>query len=112
MRINIQRYVLSGHGSTNIKEVSQRLTMQDVIEKPKDWRLWTISVCNICANVPSQAFSIFLPLPSREWGFSPNQANLVRNFTRSDALHPIILTVTRMSITLFVWRGRFVSGNL
>lgn len=73
MRINIQRYVLSGHGSTNIKEVSQRLTMQDVIETPKDWRLWTISVCNICANVPSQAFSIFLPVVVQGMGLAPTR---------------------------------------
>lgn len=102
MRIDNERYVLSEYGSTNIEEVSQRLTMRDVIETAKDWKLWTVLVCNICASVPSQAFGIFLPVVVQGMGFSSNQANLVRNPTRSDALRPTILTEIQMSVPPFV----------
>lgn len=78
MRIDNERYVLSEYG-TNTEEVSQRLTMRDVVETAKDWKLWSILICNICASVPSQAFGIFLPVVVEGMGFSSNQANLVSN---------------------------------
>lgn len=79
MRIDNERYVLKEYGSSNVEEVSQRLTMQDVIETAKDWKLWSILICNICASVPSQAFGVFLPVVVQGMGFSANQANLVSN---------------------------------
>jgi hypothetical protein len=79
MRIDNERYVLSEHGVGNTEGFSQRLTMRDVVETAKDWKLWTILICNICASVPSQAFSIFLPVVVEGMGFSSNQANLVSN---------------------------------
>lgn len=79
MRIDNERYVFSEYGTTNTEEVSQRLTMRDVIETAKDWKLWSILICNICASVPSQAFGIFLPVVVEGMGFSSNQANLVYN---------------------------------
>ncbi|KAJ5454872.1 uncharacterized protein N7458_005828 [Penicillium daleae] len=77
MRIDNERYVLSEHGVANTEVFSQRLTMRDVVETAKDWKLWTILICNICASVPSQAFSIFLPVVVEGMGFSSNQANLM-----------------------------------
>lgn len=79
MRIDNGRYVLSEYVATNTEGVSQRLTMRDVIETAKDWKLWTVLICNICASVPSQAFGIFLPVVVEGMGFNSNQANLVSN---------------------------------
>lgn len=79
MRLDNEKYVLKEYGSSNIEEVSQRLTMRDVIETAKDWKLWSILICNICASVPSQAFSVFLPVVVEGMGFQSNQANLVSN---------------------------------
>lgn len=78
MRIDNEKYVLKEYGSTNPDEVSRKLTMRDVIETAKDWKLWSILVCNICASVPSQAFGVFLPVVVEGMGFSAIRANLVR----------------------------------
>lgn len=55
----------------------QRLTRRDVVETAKDWKLWYVLVFNICASVPSQAFSVFLPLVVEGLGYSSIEANLV-----------------------------------
>lgn len=112
MRIDNEKYVLKEYGSSNIHEVSQRLTMRDVIETAKDWKLWSILICNICASVPSQAFGVFLPVVVEGMGFSANQANLVRNLL----LFPFgLITLTfppdvRSAVCL--WRLRLVSCHL
>jgi MFS family permease len=80
IRIDNERYVLKEYGATNASVVSQRLTKRDIIETAKDWKLWSVLVCNICASVPSQAFGIFLPVVVQGMGYSSNQANLVSNF--------------------------------
>jgi MFS family permease len=54
-----------------------RLTRRDVTETICDWKLWYILVFNICASVPSQAFSVFLPLVVQGLGYSSLQANLM-----------------------------------
>lgn len=55
----------------------ERLTRRDVVETFRDWKLWYVLVFNICASVPSQAFSVFLPLVVQGLGYSSLQANLV-----------------------------------
>jgi hypothetical protein len=55
-----------------------RLTKRDALETAKDWKFWFLLVFNICASVPSQAFSVFLPLVVQGLGYSSIHANLVR----------------------------------
>ncbi len=66
-----------------------RLTKRDIIETAKDWKLWFVLVFNICASVPTQAFSVFfLPLVLNALGFSSLNANLVwRPKTTQNTLH-------------------------
>jgi hypothetical protein len=54
-----------------------RLTRRDVIETARDWKLWYVLAFNICASVPGQAFSVFLPLVVQGLGYSSIEANLV-----------------------------------
>ncbi|KAJ5818979.1 hypothetical protein N7474_004570 [Penicillium riverlandense] len=77
IRIDNERYVMKEYGATNTGEVSQRLTKRDIIETAKDWKLWSVLICNICASVPSQAFGVFLPVVVQGMGYSSNQANLM-----------------------------------
>lgn len=58
---------------------TDRLSGRDVVETAKDWKLWFVLVFNICASVPTQAFSVFLPLVLAALGYSKLDANLVRN---------------------------------
>lgn len=60
----------------NVPDKSQ-LSRRDVEETIKDWKLWYVLFFNICASVPSQAFSVFLPLVVQGLGYSSLQANLV-----------------------------------
>lgn len=55
----------------------RRLTRRDVVETARDWKLWSVLVCNICASVPGSAFSVFLPLVVQGMGYSSLRANLV-----------------------------------
>ncbi|KAF2822538.1 MFS general substrate transporter [Ophiobolus disseminans] len=55
----------------------KRLTKRDVTETAKDWKTWFILFFNICASVPSQAFSVFLPLVVQGLGYSSIRANLM-----------------------------------
>ncbi|CAO2649767.1 Nn.00g010590.m01.CDS01 [Neocucurbitaria sp. VM-36] len=69
------KYVAHGLGSGGGEE--QRLTRRDVVETGKDWKLWYVLVFNICASIPSQAFSVFLPLVVEGLGYSSLEANLM-----------------------------------
>ncbi|KAF1364252.1 hypothetical protein EJ07DRAFT_172230 [Lizonia empirigonia] len=53
------------------------LSTRDVKETFRDWKLWYVLVFNICASVPSQAFSVFLPLVIQGLGYSSLRANLI-----------------------------------
>lgn len=55
------------------------VTRREIIETARDWKLWLLLVCNICASIPSTAFSVFLPLVVEGMGYSALQANLVRS---------------------------------
>lgn len=54
-----------------------RLTNRDITETAKDWKMWYVLVFNICASVPNQTFSVFLPLVVQGLGYSSIEANLV-----------------------------------
>lgn len=83
MRKDNERYITKDEQSDGIRIFSRGLTKRDVIETLKDWKLWTVLVVNICASVPSQAFSVFLPLVVKGMGFSSIEANLVRYSART-----------------------------
>jgi len=55
----------------------ERLTRRDARETTRDWKLWFLLFFNICASVPSQAFSVFMPMVVQGLGYSSLDANLV-----------------------------------
>ncbi|KNG48956.1 major facilitator superfamily transporter [Stemphylium lycopersici] len=55
----------------------KRLTQRDAVETFKDWKLWFLLMFNICASVPSQAFSVFMPMVVQGLGYSSVEANLM-----------------------------------
>lgn len=60
------------------EEAPARLvTWREAVETGRDWKLWLLLACNICASVPSTAFSVFLPLVVEGMGYSALQANLM-----------------------------------
>ncbi|KAJ6274785.1 major facilitator superfamily domain-containing protein [Bipolaris maydis] len=65
------------HEYSNDSIRKKRLTRRDVAETAKDWKLWFILVFNICASVPSQAFSVFMPMVVQGLGYSSIKANLM-----------------------------------
>jgi hypothetical protein len=108
MRIDSERYILKH----NTRDLSHRLNKRDVIETIKDWKLWTILVCNICASVPSQAFSVFLPLVVKDLGYASIQANLVSPITTSITIESSlinILFVKDVCSSLYLWSSGFIS---
>ncbi|CAM1505746.1 Fc.00g113830.m01.CDS01 [Cosmosporella sp. VM-42] len=56
---------------------TDRLQKRDFIETFKDWKLWSVLLLNICASVPSGAFSVFLPLVVQGLGYESILANLM-----------------------------------
>jgi hypothetical protein len=78
-----------------------RLTKRDALETVKDWKFWFLLVFNICASVPSQAFSVFLPLVVQGLGYSSIQANLVC-LQSSHSYNKTRLTRNQMSVPPFV----------
>ncbi|KAF4986218.1 hypothetical protein FDECE_16066 [Fusarium decemcellulare] len=68
-------YVEHEYGEDGIE--TNRLSKRDFVETLKDWKLWTVLVLNICASVPSGAFSVFLPLVVQGLGFESILANLM-----------------------------------
>ncbi|KAH0424746.1 allantoate transport protein [Colletotrichum camelliae] len=56
---------------------NERLKKRDFLETLRDWKFWYVLVFNICASVPGQAFSVFLPLVVQGLGYSSIQANLM-----------------------------------
>jgi MFS family permease len=68
-------YITHNYSSNGIE--TDRLTKRDVKETIKDWKTWYVLVFNICASVPNQTFSVFLPLVVQGLGYSSIEANLV-----------------------------------
>lgn len=75
IQLDNQLYIKHNYGDDGIEK--DRLTKRDAIETAKDWKLWYVLVFNICASVPSQAFSVFLPLVVQGLGYTSIQANLM-----------------------------------
>lgn len=68
-------FIAHEYGADGVEK--DRLTKRDMVETGKDWKLWYVLIFNICASVPNQAFSVFLPLVVQGLGYSSIQANLV-----------------------------------
>ena len=78
-RIHMDSALFVQHEYSEDGRETDRLTKRDIIETAKDWKLWFVLVFNICASVPTQAFSVFLPLVLNALGVEALQSNLVRN---------------------------------
>lgn len=75
MRRDTALFILHEYGKDGMEK--DRLSRRDAIEAAKDWKFYGVIFFNICASVPTQAFSIFLPLVLQGLGFASIQANLV-----------------------------------
>lgn len=77
-------FVQHSYGKDGLEK--DRLTKLDVAEALLDWKLWYVLVFNICASVPGQAFSVFLPLVVNGLGYTALTANLVSVLERGRSL--------------------------
>jgi len=77
IQIDGARYVQHTYGEDGLEKSTERLSKRDLVEAAKDWKLWYSLVFNICASIPGQAFSVFLPLIVKGLGYSSIYANLV-----------------------------------
>ncbi|KAF9880545.1 major facilitator superfamily transporter [Colletotrichum karsti] len=75
MRQENALFVEHTYGQNGIE--NDRLKKRDFIETFRDWKFWYVLVFNICASVPGQAFSVFLPLVVQGLGYSSIEANLM-----------------------------------
>lgn len=75
MRRDTALFVQHEYGKDGMEK--DRLSRRDAIEAVKDWKFYGVIFFNICASVPTQAFSIFLPLVLQGLGFESIHANLV-----------------------------------
>ena len=76
MKLDTAAFVEHEYGEDGMEK--DRLHRRDFVETAKDWKLWSVLVLNICASVPSGAFSVFLPLVLQGLGYESILANLVR----------------------------------
>jgi len=67
----------AGPRDASVPTQSMKLTRRDFAETARDWKLWFVLVFNICASVPSTAFSVFLPLVVQAMGYESLRANLM-----------------------------------
>lgn len=81
VNVDIARYVQHTYGENGLEKANNQLSKRDVIETAKDWKLWFVLFFNICASIPGQAFSVFLPLVVAGLGFTSITANLVRIYS-------------------------------
>jgi hypothetical protein len=75
MRRDTALFIQHEYGKDGLEK--DRLSKRDVIEAATDWKFYGVILFNICASVPTQAFSIFLPLVLQGLGFESIEANLV-----------------------------------
>jgi hypothetical protein len=68
-------YITHNHNNNGI--TTGQLSKRDFTETVRDWKTWYVLVFNICASVPNQTFSVFLPLVVQGLGYSSIKANLV-----------------------------------
>jgi hypothetical protein len=77
IKIDVARYVQHTYGEDGLEKTNERLSKRDLVETGKDWKLWYVLFFNICASIPGQAFSVFLPLVVKGLGYTSIEANLV-----------------------------------
>ncbi|KAH7130010.1 major facilitator superfamily domain-containing protein [Dactylonectria estremocensis] len=75
MKQDTAAFVKHEYGEDGMEK--DRLHKRDFVETAKDWKLWSVLVLNICASVPSSAFSVFLPLVVQGLGYESILANLM-----------------------------------
>ncbi|KAH7161605.1 major facilitator superfamily domain-containing protein [Dactylonectria macrodidyma] len=75
MKLDTAAFVRHEYGEDGMEK--DRLHRRDFVETAKDWKLWSVLVLNICASVPSSAFSVFLPLVVQGLGYESILANLM-----------------------------------
>lgn len=75
IRQDSAEFVKHDYGEDGVEK--DKLTRRDFVETAKDWKLWSVLVFNICASVPSGAFSVFLPLVVQGLGYESITANLM-----------------------------------
>lgn len=97
-------YVSHEYGADGVER--DRLTKRDVVETAKDWKLFFLLVCNICASVPSQAFSVFMPMVVQGLGYSSIQANLVCRLS-CNGISKVDLTMLRVDVSAAVYMWRY-----
>jgi hypothetical protein len=84
----------------------ERLTKRDAVETARDWKLWFLLFFNICASVPSQAFSVFMPIVVQGLGYSSLDANLVCGNTFQIRLYALSSTRKRKEEKRLMLRSR------
>ncbi|KAH7406473.1 major facilitator superfamily transporter [Phaeosphaeria sp. MPI-PUGE-AT-0046c] len=77
VRIIKDNFDYVAHNSNETDRSHSRLSKRDVIETMVDWNTWYVLVFNICASVPNQTFSVFLPLVVQGLDYSAIEANLM-----------------------------------
>lgn len=114
MHLDGERYILGNQETDGEQKVSNRLNKRDVVETAKDWKLWTILVCNICASVPSQAFSVFLPLVVKGLGYTSIEANLVKPVPPLILKDHLLISFLPLDVcsTIRLWGSGFISYHL
>lgn len=75
MQQDTAEYIKHEYGHDGLEK--DRLSKRDFKEAAKDWKFYGVILFNICASVPTQAFSIFLPLVLQGLGYTSIRANLV-----------------------------------
>ncbi|KAK3381098.1 major facilitator superfamily transporter [Podospora didyma] len=80
--------------SVEVRDRKECSLWQDITETVRDWKPWFMLMCNICASVPTTAFSVFLPLVVEGMGYSAIEANLM-------SVPPAICGA--MGLYLFAW---------
>jgi hypothetical protein len=103
LQIDGARYVVHTYGKDGLEKSNERLSKRDVVETAKDWKFWYILFFNICASIPGQAFSVFLPLIVKGLGYASITANLVRLSLM--LILGSVLTVSDVRTTLCVRRS-------
>jgi hypothetical protein len=97
-------YTPHDYNSNDVKQA--QITQRDVLEAAKDWKTWYVLVFNICASVPNQTFSVFLPLVVEGLGYSSIEANLVSTTRLIQPLALLIKPWIDVRTTLRVWCSR------
>ena len=87
IQIDGARYVQHTYGKDGLEKSNERLSKRDIIETAKERKLWYILFFNICASIPGQAFSVFLPLVVKGLGYTSLAANLVCSLPKNIHQH-------------------------